>query len=323
MTETANKRGLDTLAEFVSNTYAPGLHFGFAALWFLALLGSFVSVDAGVDAWIIDFRCLFGILTVFFALFLLRAADEIKDFDYDKVYNPDRPLVTGAVSLSDLAAYMMGTSMLLVAINAFLGWILVIAICVDIGYGLLLVWLEKRSDRVRNSIFLNLLVTYPVNVGLSVYTYFFFLDQVGRKATVEGVLTIIAFAAAFLHWEFCRKTYWPHHAKEGMRLYSNVIGADESSLTTLGFALAATGTMIVLIKPWTHSGISAVAGWLMVLPLLAAILGQRKFHRIRRQETYRKGVAVMVPFGTSYLVLFYITLILYAALGKEVLFRVW
>ena len=201
--------------QFVSATYAPGMHFGFASLWVLSLLGALVSIDSGADIWVLDLRVLLCILTVFFALFVLRVADEIKDYEYDKVYNPDRPLVTGAVSLSDLVAYIVGTSILLFTINTFLSRILVIIICVDVSYGLFLVWLDKRSDRVRDSMFLNLVVTYPVNVGLSVYTYSFFLDQVGGKGTLAGIIIIIAFAAAFLHWEFCRKTYWSHHAKEG------------------------------------------------------------------------------------------------------------
>lgn len=309
--------------QFVSATYAPGMHFGFASLWVLSLLGALVSIDSGADIWVLDLRVLLCILTVFFALFVLRVADEIKDYEYDKVYNPDRPLVTGAVSLSDLVAYIVGTSILLFTINTFLSRILVIIICVDVSYGLFLVWLDKRSDRVRDSMFLNLVVTYPVNVGLSVYTYSFFLDQVGGKGTLAGIIIIIAFAAAFLHWEFCRKTYWSHHAKKGTRLYSNVIGAKGSSGMALVFAVIATGTMIGLIKPWTRSGTSAVSGWLILFPLLFALLGQWKFYGIKKKETYRYKAGVMVPFGTFYLVLFYSTLIIHAGVSNDVLLRVW
>jgi len=308
---------------FVLATYAPGKHFAFACLWVLSLLGGLVSVDSAVDTRVFDLRVLLCILTVFFALFVLRVADEIKDYDYDKVYNPDRPLVTGAVSLSDLVAYIVGTSILLVTINAFLSWILLLIICVDIGYGVYLVWLDKRSDRVRESMFLNLVVTFPVNVGLSVYTYCFFLGEVGGEATLEGVFTIIAFAAAFLHWEFCRKTFWPHHAREGMRLYSKVIGANGSSGMALAFAVVATGTMIGLIQPWACSGIAAVSGWLILFPILFALLGQRRLYGIQRQETYRNKAGVMVPFGTFYLVLFYSTLIIHAGVSNDVLLRVW
>jgi len=311
------------LVEFITSTYAPGMHFGFAALWFLSLLGGFVSLDETVDTWILDLKALLGILTLFCTLFLLRAVDEIKDYDYDKVHHPDRPLVTGAVSRSDLVSYIAGTSILLILMNGFLSWILLLIIMADIGYGVFLVWLEKHSNRVKEWLFLNLVVTYPVNVALSVYTYFFFLERVGGRATDKGVSTIIAFAAAFLHWEFCRKTYWPHHAEEGMRLYSDIIGARGSSWMALALALVATGTMIVLIEPWACSGISALSGWLVLVPISFALLGRKRFYEAKSQATCTRKAAVMVPFATYYLVLFYVTLIVHTAARKDVLFRVW
>lgn len=323
MTEGGSKGGMRRLSRFVSATYAPGMHFAFASLWVLSLLGGLVSVESGVDTWVLDLRVLLCVLTIYFALFVFRVVDEAKDCDYDAVYNPDRPLVTGAVSRSDLVRYIAATSVLLLIINTFLSRNLLIIVCVDVNYGVFLVWLEKHSNRVRDSVLLNLVVTYPVNVGLSVYTYFFFLGQVGAEATLAGVLTIVAFAAAFLHWEFCRKTFWPHHAREGMRLYSNVIGASGSSVMALVFAVVATGTMIGLIKPWVCSGISAVSGWLILFPLVIALLGQRRFYGIQRQENYGKRTGVMVPFGTVYLVLFYSTLILHAIVSNDVLLVVW
>lgn len=323
MTEGGSKGGMRRLSRFVSATYAPGMHFAFASLWVLSLLGGLVSVESVVDTWVLDLRILLCVLTIFFGLFVFRAVDEIKDWDYDAVYNPDRPLVTGAVSRRDLVAYIAGTSILLLTINIFLSRILLIIICVDVSYGVFLVWLEKHSNRVKDSVLLNLVVTYPVNVGLSVYTYVFFLGQFGGEATLAGVLTIVAFAAAFLHWEFCRKTFWTHHAREGMRLYSNVIGASGSSGMALVFAVLATGTMIGLIKPWACSGISAVSGWLILFPLVFALLGQRRFYGIQRQESYRNKAGVMVPFGTFYLVLFYTTLIFHASVSNDVLLFVW
>ena len=44
-----------------------------------------------------------------------------------------------------------------------------VTIGVDMAYGVFLMALERWSSKVRDGLFLNLLVTYPVQLGLSIY----------------------------------------------------------------------------------------------------------------------------------------------------------
>ena len=53
-------------------------------------------------------------------------------------------------------------------------WVLALILGLNMMYALFLIRLEKISHRVRESMFLNLLVTYPVNIALSIYITKFF-----------------------------------------------------------------------------------------------------------------------------------------------------
>ena len=253
---------VQALISFIKSVYNPGLHMAFAAGWFLALEGLLVLIEGRGESWVIDRKVFLGILSIFLALFYLRVADEIKDYTYDKLYHPDRPLVRGAVTFRDLHVFLAVTGAVVILLNAFLSWLLAIVMGLDMAYALFLIHLEKMSSRVRDRIFLNLLVTYPVNIGISVYIYLFFLTRYKVNPGASGILLLAAFELAFLHYEIGRKTCWPHHAPEGMRLYSNVLGATGSALLAFFCALTACAITLCLAQPGALSYSRALFhGW--------------------------------------------------------------
>jgi 4-hydroxybenzoate polyprenyltransferase len=280
---------------FVQSVYAPGLHIAFAAAWFLALQGALAALSG--TAWRVDLRVLAAIASNFLVLFFLRVVDEIKDLDYDRKHNPDRPLVAGVVQPRDLVIYLVGTALLVLAINAALSPTLLAIVAIDLAYGAYLLQLERKSRLVRDSMWLNLVVTYPVNVLLSVYTYLFYLEQ-GGVPSRAGVALVAAFACAFLHYELGRKTRWPELAPPEERLYSRSLGGVGSALLALAFALAAAALVIVLLS---GAGLTRLA-WLPALSVVPAALGAVKFLRTK------SGKKLMQPFAYAYLVAFYLAL---------------
>ncbi|HET8705941.1 MAG TPA: hypothetical protein VFM46_06530, partial [Pseudomonadales bacterium] len=80
------------LVAFANNVFAPTLHIFFAAFWSMSLLGNYVAV-ANPSTWSFGLTTLLVIGSFFMVLFYLRMVDEVKDFEYDKIYNTDRPLV--------------------------------------------------------------------------------------------------------------------------------------------------------------------------------------------------------------------------------------
>lgn len=300
---------LKKLRCLVENVYAPGLHLAFALGWFLSLEGFLVMVSERGKSWVLDCKVLLGIVSLFLALFFLRVADEIKDYEYDKVHNPNRPLVCGLVTFNDLYCFLSATGATLIVINLSLSRVLVLILGLNMMYALFLIRLEKISYRVRESIFLNLLVTYPVNIALSIYIYLFFLIHYSSHPGPADIFILAAFALAFLHYELGRKTCWPHHAPGVKRLYSNVLGGYGSALIALACALAACIITLALIQPWKLS-----MGWMLFVPMFPASFGVYRFVKMKALSEPPKPAAFMTPSAMVFLSLFYIVLIIQAAL---------
>jgi len=295
---------MSPLRTFVKDVYAPGLHFAFAAAWFLALEGTLRVVERRA-AWSFDLATVGAIATLFLVLFFLRGVDELKDLEYDRVHNPDRPLVRGAVTKGQLAAWLGGTALIVFAINAPISGWLVAIVAADMLWSLALIALERRSTKVRDGILLNLLVTYPVNIALSVYGYVFVLTRSGGAPTARGGLVILAFAFAFLNYEILRKTVWPHLADRSERLYSHALGGVGAISVAFGCASAAATILAGLL-------VSTARPWLAVfalLPLVPATLALAKF--LRHRDTRVK----LAPLGLQFLLVFYLGLCVVGLLG--------
>ncbi|MEI7895282.1 MAG: hypothetical protein WCI05_19450 [Myxococcales bacterium] len=286
------------LTRFVKEVYAPGLHLAYAAAWFLGLEGAFVFLS-GAERWKLGLHTMLGVLTLFMTLFFLRAVDEWKDLDYDRVYNPDRPLVQGGVTLRQLWGYMAVTAVLVVAVNAWVSWKLAGIVLADMGWGVFLVWLERVSTRVRDGMMVNLLVTYPVNVALSVYTCVLASQTHGVSSGVSGGLLVVAFAFAFLHYELSRKIAWPHLTKATERLYSRELGPHAAIGAAFGCALVACGLVVHL---FLERGAPLWGASLVLAALVAAVLGLRRFLRERAERCKLK------PLATLFLAGFYVSL---------------
>lgn len=301
MTASGPTQPIRALAVFVREVYAPGLHLAFSAAWFVSLDAALnrMSGDNERAGW----HLLGGTIVFFLVLFYLRVVDEWKDYGYDKVFNPARPLVRGTVSFSDLYRFLAGTAALVLGIHLLFpdltgGSMVPLAIVIaDLAYGLTLVAVERWSAAVRDNMMLNLLLTYPVNVALSIYACSALLFRNGRELKLEHVLVIIAFAFAFLFYEFARKIAFPAQAKPGKRLYSSVLGVYPALVVSFLFAAASVAIMVTLL---------ASRSTLSFLPIFAAVpvvLGLWRFLRSRVSLT---------PFATVFIGVFYASVALAA-----------
>jgi len=314
--------GLARLWRFLQDVFAPGLHVAFAGAWTLSLVGSLALLrDRPLR---LDLPLLAAGVTVLLVLFTLRAIDELKDFDYDRVHNPDRLLVTGVVSRRDLklwggvsAALAVGLAGLLSAWSG--AWALVALVALDLVHAVFLVRLERGAPAIRDGMLLNLLVTYPVNVLLSVFLYAIFLAAYGGGA--EGAVApepardlalLGAFALVFLSYELARKTAWPAASRPGERLYSNVLGGGGAIAAVALCALGATGLVLALFQPWTFGlGPRGLSGWAILgVPLLTALIVAR-FVRSRGGARRKLG-----GLGMMVLTVFYVALGLQALAGN-------
>lgn len=303
------------LAAFLRKSFAPGLHLGFSALWCLSLQGTLLTLHPEVRAWRFDLSLLATWAALLLALFFIRVVDEVKDLDYDREHNPDRLLVAGVVSQGDMRLWgALGAALALAAAGALVprasAWPLAI-VALDLAHTLLLVQLERRSAAVREGVFLNLLVTYPVNVLLSVFVCAATLGGYGLACGAADVLVVLAYAAFFLHYEFARKLVWPSVAPPGTRSYSLSLGPRPTAVLTWGFTLAAVGLVLSLLRPWAAPlSARALSCWgLLLVPLLGGLMSARFLAR-------RDQPVKLTPLASLNVTLFYGLLALQAALGS-------
>ncbi len=294
---------LARLKAFMGSVFSPRLYGGYALLWVLALESS-LAVLAPAGAWVPGGLTAVRVLTVWLSLFYLRIVDEQKDLAYDRVHNPERPLVRGAISVSELRRAMGAIAGLLVVLNLSQGpWVIALLLA-DLAYAMLLMAWERRSAWFGDALLVNLAATYPVQLLLSVYVALSLARTAGEAASVgQASLLVAAFASAFLHLEFARKTTW--RSVPGGRLYSQRLGPRGSAVLALLLALAAEALALAAFAQ-DRGGL----GWSAAAPGLALVfplLGAWRF-LARRVTLWPKSLA----FG--FLLFFYAGLILQAVL---------
>jgi len=298
------------IISFSNSVFKPGSHLMMSALWFLGLYGSLAAAHGHSKAWWQNPYFLLDILSIFLLLFFLRVADEIKDYEYDLRFNPDRPLIKGSVNFRDLYVYLGVTAALIILFGIGNHLLVTLVLVLDMLYGLLLIWIEKLSEKIKNGMFLNLLFTYPVNIAVSIYVFMVARQDFGIRMDTLSILLIVAFELAFLYYEVSRKTSWVQSIDNGKRLYSNEIGSIGSFAFSLACALIPVFILFGIFKPWHPSGV--YAAWAFAILPVPVILGAHRFLKARNDPEKKEKANIMTPYALKYLMIFYILQILCA-----------
>lgn len=269
------------IARFTAVMYKPH-YLLYGILWVLALEGTAALVTDPEASWRPSWATALRIVVVAVVLLYLRMVDEQKDLDYDRVHNPDRPLVTGAVTAWDLRAAMAVIAVGAIAASLLLSIGSAVAIAAVLGYGLGLWGLERISEPIRRNILLNLVVTYPVQLLVTAYVVVSAIDTGDVASGWQAAAAAVIFAGAFLQFEFARKT--SRIPRSGEMYYSNALGTAGSVFAALGCAVVAVAADLALVRPWEHQGARAVLGWIPLVLLVIPLLGGLRFMRSADEE---------------------------------------
>jgi hypothetical protein len=254
------------LGRFVLRMFRPHVYVTYGLLWVLALEGS--AVAASGTAWRPSAATWVRVVTVVLALLFLRMLDEQKDLAHDRVHHPDRPLVTGAITATELRGAMAAITVVVTVLNGARSAVDALLILAVLGYGLFLAVLERVSPAVRERPLLGLAATYPVQLLLGGYVYGSLVATGTVTADWRGPALLALCACVLLHFEFARKTAW--EAPPGARFYSTALGPRRAAVVTAGLAAGAVGCQVLVFAP---------QGPLGLLPCLAVILPVRGFRR--------------------------------------------
>ncbi|MFD0362974.1 hypothetical protein ACFQZZ_16140 [Nocardia sp. GCM10030253] len=264
------------IARFTAVMYKPH-YLLYGVLWVLALEGTAALVSQSDLSWHPTGSTVVRIVVVAFVLLYLRMVDEQKDLDYDRVHNPDRPLVTGAISADELRSAMAVIAAGAIATSLTLSFGSAVLIAAVLAYGLALWGLENLSATVRTGIVLNLVVTYPVQLLVTAYVVVSAIGTGEVRSHWQTAAVAIIFAGAFLQFEFARKT--SKAPRPGEMYYSNALGANGSATASLACAAVAVLADFVLVQPWRHAMPQALIAWIPLALLLIPVIGASKFRR--------------------------------------------
>ena len=221
------------ISNFVRTRYPPVLSSVYALAFGTGGIGLFAALAGErITASAIP---LLGIVTVtlWADLLIMRVIDDIRDQDYDRVADPQRPVASGAIQLRDISTLIVACVTIILAANlSFHAGMVVIA--GQLLYAATILAVGQRFPATRgDNLVLNLLIGLPVQLLLYVYLFVAFIE-IQHKVPDASVcaLGILILTLCAGQVEFGKKLV--RQPVPGERSYVNSIGFHATSLLTIG-----------------------------------------------------------------------------------------
>ena len=212
----------------------------FLEIHFIILLNEGVtSFDIGIQEFV-------GAYTVFAFLLWLRIADDLKDYETDKVLFPDRPLARGAVYKKDIIILCAVVEAIAVVLNIiFMNNIIFFCILYAYGY-LMSKWFFQKA-KIQPSLPLALVTHNPVQMFVNLYIISFPVIKYGlRPFTITTVMTLWTLYFPALIWEVSRKIKAPKDEND-YTTYSKLFGYKKATRFVMILTIVDIITNIILV----------------------------------------------------------------------------
>ncbi len=212
----------------------------FLEIHFIILLNEGVtSFDIGIQEFV-------GAYTVFAFLLWLRIADDLKDYETDKVLFPDRPLARGAVYKKDIIILCAVVEAIAVVLNIiFMNNIIFFCILYAYGY-LMSKWFFQKA-KIQPSLPLALVTHNPVQMFVNLYIISFTVIKYGlRPFTITTVMTLWTLYFPALIWEVSRKIKAPKDEND-YTTYSKLFGYKKATRFVMILTIVDIITNIILV----------------------------------------------------------------------------
>ncbi|MFC5289629.1 hypothetical protein ACFPM7_21470 [Actinokineospora guangxiensis] len=243
-------------------------------LWGLGATAACALTDTRVAGWLPDWGALVSVATMLVVLLLMRVVDDIRDLDYDRERNPDRPLARGAVSVRDLAVLLAVGAAVVLAANAWRPGVMAV-LAAQLGYVAVMVSFERRTGWPSgDALFLNYLLALPAQVLLNGFLYAGLLHAEGLGPSWSGAVGVVVAAVLFAHFEFARKT--TREPRPGERTYVNSLGVRGSAAVAVGCAVVAVVLLAAAARPWSPAAL------VVLLPLAFPVVAALRFRGLPR-----------------------------------------
>ena len=205
-----------------------------------------ILLNEGVTSFNIGIQEFVGAFTVFAFLLWLRIADDLKDFETDKILFPDRPLARGAVYKKDVMILCVIVQAITVVLNViFMNNLIFFCILYAYGY-LMSKWFFQRS-KIQPSLPLALVTHNPVQMFVNLYIISFTVIKYGlRPFTITTVMTLWTLYFPALIWEVSRKIKAPKDEND-YTTYSKLFGYKKATRFVMILTIVDIITNIILV----------------------------------------------------------------------------
>lgn len=256
-----------------------------AVLFFEIYFFIILITDAGMFS--VGVQEIVGCITIFTFLLSLRIADDFKDYKSDCVLFPHRPLPSGKVKKTDLAALLIFVNIVTITLNiVYMNNLIYYAILMAYG-ALMSVWFFARS-KIQKSLPLALVTHNPIGFIVNIYIISFTCIKYGLPIfTLNNVLIAFTLYWPSLIWEISRKTIAPEDETE-YTTYSKLFGYKKVTgwiFVIITFDLITSAKLMYELWGWGIIAVAAAYIWFIV-ECVKFMKNPKRFKLVSRIEIY-------------------------------------
>lgn len=222
-------------AIFIWERHNPFINVTFSVLFFLAHYFVFEKVEFTI----LSYKFLALLIGVAIFLFKLRLFDEIKDFEYDTLAYPHRPLVRGAILHPDIYQGIILCTFLEFLTFGLFGWLGLISITIANAYALAMFKEFFVRQWIRPKLILYAIThTFVVSLlSLAIFSVFSSrpIWSLGQEAYIFAAINWLLFNV----YEFGRKSFIEKEENQKADSYSKNYGRAVASLLVISNGILA------------------------------------------------------------------------------------
>lgn len=193
----------------------------------------YITAQAGSSA-VFSYTIIGGIIAVFLIFFQLRLSDEIKDYETDSQFMPERPVQRGLISIKEVRIMLVVVTALIFLCSVFHSLRVLFLIGVVELYILLMSMEFFIGHKLKSNRFIYAIL-HMVVMGL-MCLYIIGYTPNGLLNLPVLALCISSFLCGFII-EIGRKIEAPQDEREGVDNYSKLFGARAASFVLLIFCI--------------------------------------------------------------------------------------
>lgn len=253
----------------------------FFEIYFIVLLNN------GIVKFQIGIQEIVGGFTVFAFLLWLRVADDLKDYETDKILFKERPLPSGRVTKKDIITICVITETIAVILNLiFMNNPLFLLVLY--GYGFLMSKWFFHKKKIQPSLLLAVITHNPVQLFINLYIISFTCIKYGvAPFSLTTVMTLFTLYFPALIWEIARKIKAPKDEND-YTTYSKIFGYQKATKFILIITIVDIITNMILVFNLNKISIAilvTLVSW-MTFQFFSFIKDPNRFKIVDKVERY-------------------------------------